>query len=175
VGRVKRLLLVLGFLTAVAAAKDARSCTCGGPPGVATAFETSDAVFVAKVVRIATIRDTITLDSSAVALFHRLGDHRAFVPNSDPPRLSRMYRRVTLKIARAWKGPRRGTTLFMNTGFGGGDCSFPFWNKKRYLIYATKGPHGQLGTSLCTRSRWYSQATSDIHALDSLRTRGTHS
>ena len=138
----------------------AEACSCMPPGEPAVAFRRSDAVFLAKVVRIQFVRDTVTVDSSLAA--RHFNHPRYYVANDiKSRRMARAYQLVSLRVQKSWKGVKRGATLLMSTTGGGGDCSFPFMDKRRYLIYAGRDSKGQLGTSLCSRSKVYGQAAKD--------------
>ncbi|WP_420128699.1 hypothetical protein [Longimicrobium sp.] len=71
---------------------------------------------------------------------------------------------VTLRVDRAWKGVESETVVLM-TGWGGGDCGFPFEHGKSYLVY-TDGRPGELPRAgICGRTAVLSRANADIRAL----------
>ena len=136
------------------------ACSCPPPPEPAIAFKLSDAVFLAKVVEIRAIHDTITVDSARAArLYHNNpkyfvgGDVRA-------GRMARIHRQAILKVQKAWKGVRRGEMVTM-IGGSGPDCGVAFGKHLRWLIYAHRDPSGQLGTNMCTRSKAYGELAKD--------------
>ena len=143
------------------------ACSCLGPPDPATALKRSDAVFVAKVVAIRIVNDTISVDSSFVARFPPK------FPTADSFRIARTYGRATLRVQRSWKGVEQGSTLVMNMslggGVGGGDCGYTFLAGRRYLIYARRTASGDLSTSICTRTRIYAIAAEDTRVLNAQR------
>ncbi len=44
------------------------------------------------------------------------------------------------------------------TGFGGGDCGYPFQVGMDYIVYAYKNAQGRLETGICSRTRPLAQA-----------------
>ena len=55
------------------------------------------------------------------------------------------------------------------TGLGGGDCGYSFRVGETYLVYAYRDKeNGQLGTSICTRTRALAQATDDLNYIRNL-------
>jgi len=67
--------------------------------------------------------------------------------------------------------PFRGFQLSqvtVETGYGGGDCGYPFEIGQSYLVYAHRTPEGHLTTSICSRTRPAREATEDLAYLRSL-------
>lgn len=60
-----------------------------------------------------------------------------------------------------------GTEIEVFTGRGGGDCGFDFQQGQRYLVYAHRY-NDKLITSICTRTKPFSQATEDLAFLGTL-------
>lgn len=69
---------------------------------------------------------------------------------------------MRLQVKAAWKGVDCGR---LTIGAGFATCIGNFEKGKTYLIYANRGEHGGLGTSLCTRSRNIREAAEDFAAL----------
>lgn len=114
-------------------------CDCMIPGSVAAEREAADAVFAGTVVRVGTTLFT-----------HPLG-----------------RRAVTFRVDRAWKGVR-GHTVTIVTGWGGGDCGFPFERGGRYLVYARRwgdAPWDALVSGICDRTAELSAANADLREL----------
>jgi hypothetical protein len=74
---------------------------------------------------------------------------------------------VTFRVERTFKGqPDSEVTIV--TGFGGGDCGYPFAQQHIYLVYASKGGHDQFFTSICSRTRPLEEAAVDLDYLGNL-------
>jgi hypothetical protein len=66
---------------------------------------------------------------------------------------------VTFDVRTAWKGVR-DSVVTVRTGFGGGDCGFPFEEGRQYRVYAFRGADATvyyeqgpwLSTSICSRT-----------------------
>lgn len=56
---------------------------------------------------------------------------------------------VTFAVARSYKGVQTKEVL-VTTGISGGDCGFDFEIGKRYLVFASANPSGQLSTDICS-------------------------
>lgn len=115
-------------------------CSCVGPADALKARQGADAVFVGRVVH---IRPTLV----------------GWGVEGGPW----MERRVTLRVDRAWKGVN-ARTVVLNTGRGGGDCGFPFRRGESYLVFAHEH-EGSLGTGICTRTAYLTEAAVDIRDL----------
>jgi hypothetical protein len=62
------------------------------------------------------------------------------------------------------------------TGFGGGDCGFPFQTGSEYVVYAYKNSDGRLETGICSRTRPLAEAGDDVayfHSMASAPATGT--
>jgi hypothetical protein len=71
---------------------------------------------------------------------------------------------VELEVVRVWKGigkPR----VTLKTHSHSASCGFPFREGETYLVYSQKDGHGDLTTSICSRTRRMSQASEDLEAL----------
>jgi len=79
----------------------------------------------------------------------------------------------TFSVSRGFIGPQQGETIEIHTGFGFGDCGFPFEKGEEYLVYAHKY-EGKLSTGICSRTRHLTNAGDDIGELGGLHhsTRG---
>jgi len=75
-----------------------------------------------------------------------------------------MRKKVTLRVLDSWKGVTTSDVI-LSTGIGRGDCGFDFTPGTRYLIYGGWDRDGELGTSICTRTKPLKDATSDLAEL----------
>jgi hypothetical protein len=50
----------------------------------------------------------------------------------------------------------------ISTGFGGGDCGYPFQVGMDYVVYAYKNAEGNLETGICSRTRPLTEAVKDL-------------
>ena len=73
----------------------------------------------------------------------------------------------SFKVTKLYKGKRSGEMKIMS-GFGGGDCGYPFEKGIPYLIYADSIQGGVLYTDICTRTRQVREAALDLSYLDNL-------
>jgi hypothetical protein len=72
-------------------------------------------------------------------------------------------RTIRLEVGEAFLGVGlEQRAMDVETGLGGGDCGYPFQAGMDYLIYADKGPSGQLRASICSRTRPAVEAAEDI-------------
>jgi len=129
-----------------AAARSADACSCSDPGPPCRAMLLTDAIFVGKVTEIR--------DPSANAQ-----------PDENLPRL---FRRVNFLVEEPFRaaGVKKGATLVVLTGFGGGDCGYAFVIGERYLVYARHFPDtNHLFTGICTRTRALAEATPDLEYL----------
>jgi hypothetical protein len=115
------------------------ACSCVPPRSPSEEFTKSDAVFSGKVVRIyETTRKELEIGE----------------------RVSQ--RAVVFSVNRTWKGVDE-THVVVYTGFGGGDCGYPFEVGKEYLVYAYDDT--DLVTGICSLTKPLSLAQSDIEAF----------
>lgn len=112
-------------------------CDCFPPGTVAETRDAAAAVFSGTVVR----------------------THRAMFLR---PRGKRV---ITFRVDRAWKGVDSRTVRVV-TGWGGGDCGYPFETGQRYLVYASSEARGEaLWANICSRTAALSAAGEDLRAL----------
>ena len=74
--------------------------------------------------------------------------------------------RVKLRSTRVWKG-NVGKEATVLTGRGGGDCGYLFTPGKSYLVFARSVSGTRLETDICTRTKEFSAAKSDVALLES--------
>lgn len=114
----------------------ARACSCILPPPPATAAERAEAVFEARV------------DG---------------VQGNQDPRGAGMVR-YDLAVARVFKGDV-GSAATVVTRSSSAACGRNFTVGKRYLIYAYRTEDGELGDTMCSRTRLISAADEDLAVL----------
>ncbi|MDZ4290177.1 MAG: hypothetical protein U0984_19580 [Prosthecobacter sp.] len=72
---------------------------------------------------------------------------------------------ATITVTKRLKGEMPDTVL-VTTGFGGGDCGFPFEQGESYLIYAQRQKDGILYTNICMRTGFLKDAATEILELE---------
>jgi hypothetical protein len=113
------------------------SCRPNGPPR--EELETAVAVFSGKVTKIEN-------------------------PNKGPVRSSADPVYVSLQVSRVWKGSI-ATTVMVQTAASGASCGYDSFSVgNEFLVYA-HGSDTKLAVSLCSRTRFLSQAAEDLQAL----------
>lgn len=76
-------------------------------------------------------------------------------------------RLVQLAVIEAFRGFQLSQVTLV-TGYGQGDCGYPFRMGDSYVVYAHRSPTGQLSTSICTRTRPEVNGIEDLTYLRSL-------
>jgi hypothetical protein len=71
--------------------------------------------------------------------------------------------RVHFAVTRSWKGISTNTTE-VTTGYGNGDCGYPFNVGETYVVYAYGMPD-DLNAVICTRTAEVSRAVEDLSYL----------
>src|SRR5436189_2630892 len=64
-------------------------------------------------------------------------------------------------VSRAFLGVKKGDVVSVHTGFGFGDCGFPFEKGEDYVVYASEN-NGILRTGICSRTRHISDADDEL-------------
>lgn len=145
---MRPVVLLLGVVIVVLlASPTANACTCGqnGPP--CESYGTASAVFAGTVI--------------AERISERPKGERLKVDEIDW-----VPRAVKFSVEQAFSGVTT-TEVEVFTGRGGGDCGYGFRVGQRYLVYAHHY-QDKLTTSICTRTRPFSQATEDLAFLGTL-------
>ena len=75
--------------------------------------------------------------------------------------------RVYFAVTRSWKGISTSTTE-VTTGYGNGDCGYPFKVGETYVVYAYGTPN-DLNAFICTRTVEVSRAVEDLRYLDTFQ------
>jgi hypothetical protein len=74
---------------------------------------------------------------------------------------------VQLAVVEAFRGFQLSQVTVV-TGYSGADCGYSFQMGESYVVYAHRTTTGQLGTSICSRTRPLAEATEDLGYLRSL-------
>ncbi len=154
----RRRLLVLVALVCGAGLTsqpvDACSCNPARPPDVA--FDHSDAVFAATAIDVPGYPD-----NTSIYIYRKLAEIDNFLGTEFTAR--DWGRTAAFKVDASWKGVETTRTV-VRTGYGGGDCGFPFVEGNRYLIYAYLSD-GELSASICSRTTKLHHAHKDLSEL----------
>ena len=143
---MRSVVVLLGILIVVSlSSQPVNACTCGGSGSPCESYGKAAAVFV----------------GTAVA-----------VQRNEPPK-QKDRREVDwspmvykFSIEQSYLGVS-GTEVEVRTGSGGGDCGYEFKIGQRYLVYAYRYKDN-LSTSICTRTRSFSNANEDLAFLGTL-------
>lgn len=75
----------------------------------------------------------------------------------------------TFNVSRGFIGAKADQTIDIHTGFGFGDCGFPFEKGEEYIVFAYQsGDSPNLSTGICTRTTHISRAEEDLAGLEAL-------
>jgi hypothetical protein len=143
---MRPVLLLLGApIVVLLASSMVNACTCAGNSPPCESFGTASAVFAGTVV----------------------GERTSKRPKQgERTEIDWAPRAVKFSVEQAYSGVT-GTEVEVFTGQGGGDCGYAFKIGQRYLVYAYSS-QDKLTTSICTRTRPFSQATEDLAFLGTL-------
>jgi len=120
------------IIASISGAASVFACSCMNPGPPCEATSKSAAVFVGTVVASKNAKTTGQYDFNS--------------------------REVKFSVEESFKG-LGSTEALVFTGWGGGDCGYPFRTGQQYLVYAYKDEKdGRLGTSICSRTRQLSEA-----------------
>lgn len=140
------VVICVAFVLLMSAATEALACSCWQKSSVCNAFGNANAVFIGKVIE-----------------------------GKSAERMSDMLKAGTrdltfkFKVSRGFVGAKVDQTIEVHTGFGFGDCGFPFEKGEEYIVYAYQsGDNKVLSTGICTRTTHISRAQEDIDGLDVL-------
>ncbi len=129
------LIFLSGSLTQVFA------CSCLQPQPVCEAFGSAKAVFVGEVIE----------GKSAERMSDMIGAKTR--DNS-----------FVFKVSQNFFGAEEDKNITILTGFGFGDCGYPFQKGEKYLVYAYEH-EGKLYTSICSRTRPAASVEDDFEEL----------
>jgi hypothetical protein len=150
------LLISLARPTSVAA------CSCRGPGLPSQEFREAHAVFTGRVIRI--VDEYGPLYSTLDRILTAIGEQPYFWLQAGRYVGYRIYFRVN----HSWKGVDK-TTVVVDTGYGMGDCGYPFAVSNDYLVYASYPygiPDSYWVTSVCSRNAEISAAATDLTYLN---------
>ena len=144
---MRSVVLLLGVVMVVLfAGPTANACSCGGGGGPCESFGTAGAVFAGTVIGVRENPPPKKLDPNDIDWLPRFA--------------------YKFSVQQAYSGVA-GTEVEVFTGSGGGDCGYQFKVGQRYLVYAYLHKD-RLTTSICGRTRPFSQATEDLAFLGTL-------
>ena len=122
------------------------ACSCYAKAPVCNAFGDAKAVFVGKVI-----------EGNSVERM------------SDMLKAGTKDLTFTFKVSRGFIGAKADETVEVHTGFGFGDCGFPFEKGEEYIVYAYENEKTKLmSTGICTRTTHISRAEEDISGLETI-------
>ena len=176
---LKSLFLVIGLFISLYGS----ACSCVGGYTVAKAFKASDLAVTARIIGVEEIKiwsDTGLVKSNYNPAVDTIPFEQYKFEEEDYGFHELEY---TIVVESSFKGAKAGDTLKIRTGYGGGDCGFPFDLGKKYLIYAVaeysikysekklgrskKELKGIFNTNICQRTRSIENAREDLNELES--------
>ena len=153
------LLGVLVSLVTLAARLEACSCGGGGSPCLAAGM--SAAVFTGTVMDIVLVPAQFSARSTTPSA-RRLSGQASERINMKPG-----FRIVRIRLAEVFSGVEPWQReIEVVTGFGDGDCGYPFQPGADYVVYAAKNADGRLATSTCSRTRPVAKAAEDFRYFE---------
>ncbi len=139
-------LIIITFLLLIMGTTSAFACSCFARASVCNAFGGAKAVFVGKVIE-----------------------------GNSVERMSDMFKAgtkdltFTFKVSRGFIGAKADETIEVHTGFGFGDCGFPFEKGEEYIVYAYENDKTKvISTGTCTRTTHISRAEEEISGLQTI-------
>ena len=176
---IKFVFLIFGLLANFYSS----ACSCIGKQSVSEALKASDLVVSARIVGLQKIK--IWDDTSIVQWnYNPAVDTISFEQYKFEEENYGIHElEYTIVVESSFKGAKQGDTLKIRTGYGGGDCGFPFDLGKKYLIYAVfaysinysekksgeskKELQGVFNTDICQRTQSLKNAAKDLKYLES--------
>ncbi len=144
----------------------ASACSCVQPGLPAQELRESQAVFTGKVLRI--VDEYRPVFSMVDKVLTTLRQPPYFWTHAGKYVGYRIY----FGVNDSWKGVEE-TTVVVDTGYGMGDCGYPFVVSNDYLVYASYPygiPNNYWVTSICSRNAELSAAIDDLRYLKTLPT-----
>lgn len=159
------------------------ACGCVGQETASEAFKSSELVVTARIIGVQKIK--IWSDTSWVKWnYNPAVDTMTFEQYKFEEENYGIHElEYAFVVESSFKGAKAGDTLRVRTGFGHGDCGFPFTVGKQYLIYAVseysikytleklgrskKELRGIFNTNSCQRTRSLENAAEDLNYLKS--------
>jgi hypothetical protein len=142
----------------------ARACSCVKPGLPDQEFQKSNAVFTGKVLGI--VDEYVPVYSMLDRILVAMGEPAYFWPRAG----RYVGYRVHFLVQNSWKGVEQKTVL-VDTGYGMGDCGYPFAVSSDYLVYASHPygiPDNYWVTSVCSRNAEIYAAGTDLSYLSTL-------
>jgi hypothetical protein len=158
-GYVRLILCFIILFALFAYPAPVSACSCIMPGSPPTEFAQANAVFRGQVISIVNKQNVIT------SLLDQIRDWMSLKSNYGYGSPAYGYR-VALTVSNSWKGVT-ATATQVTTGYGGGDCGYPFRVSAQYVIYAHGVPN-DLSASICSRTTEVSQAATDLNYLGTL-------
>jgi hypothetical protein len=162
-----RVIVCLGLTVVLLAyPAHASACSCVRPGLPAREFRESHAVFTGKVLRI--VDEYLPIFSMVDKILTTIRQSPYFWSHAGKYVGFRIY----FGVNDSWKGVEE-TTVVVDTGYGMGDCGYPFVVSNEYLVYASYPygiPDNYWVTSICSRNAEISAATEDLRYLKTLPT-----
>lgn len=128
----KFFVIICTFCFLLFSSQTAFACFCDFP-SLQSAFSSSDAVFVGKVIKIKTVK------YASVALLLKESGTLETLKTPRWEKSIEKLRSVTLEVSEPFKGATEKTfTLITAVYNGGGSCGVPFKKDESYLVFADK-------------------------------------
>ncbi len=161
------------------------SCSCVTAKSIKTAFKSADYVVTGKILDSQVVR--IWSDTSYSKSQYEVAQKQGTLTNYEEWKNSNINFNIqlidyTLLVETVYKGKIQSDTITIRTGFGNGDCGFPFHIGDSYLIYgqyeknikyssekmgrSKKELHGIFRTNICYRTQTIIGAQSDLEYLN---------
>jgi len=170
-----KLFTLTWLLLAIAPLRSATACKClmdlrtplpDSSEAIRSEFDDSDVVFVG----------TVSGHPHRLVRWWRTLRYALLTRGDREPSVDREHevydRRVRLRVGETLKGAP-GRTVTILTGWGGGDCGYPFDDQIDYLVFAHQTDRGRLYTTICDRTSELANAADELRVLRSLY-RQTH-
>ena len=142
----------------------ASACSCVKSSLPDQEFQKSNAVFTGKVLGI--VDEYVPVYSAMDRILVAIGEQPYFWLKAG----RYVGYRVHFRVHNSWKGVEQ-TTVLVDTGYGMGDCGYPFAVSSDYLVYASHSygiPDNYWVTSICSRDAEISAAGTDLRYLNTL-------
>jgi hypothetical protein len=160
-----RVIVYLNFImVTLALPTPASACSCGGPGLPAQEFRKFNAVFTGRVLSI--VDEYVPIFSTLDRVLTAIGKLPYFWVQAG----KYVGYRIDFRVNHSWKGVEK-TIVTVDTGYGMGDCGYPFMVGNDYLVYASYPygiPEHYWVTSICSRNAEISAASEDLRYLSSL-------
>lgn len=180
--RFNTMKLFLLLLSSVFVCDKVIACSCIGESSVETEYKKSDLVIIAEVIQVKKIK--IWSDTSfAIWKYNPKVDTVSLEEYKFEEELYGTHLlEYSVVVEKSFKGAHAKDTLKIRTGFGHGDCGFPFSIGKKYLLYAQdefkikytkkklgrnkKELRGIFRTNICSRTALLEKSEIDLNYLN---------